>query len=330
MTRTVVAAIAAATVAVALAGCSQASSPGSSSTPSGGKIVIVAAENEYADVASQIGGDYVSVDAILSDPNTDPHTFEADPSVAKELSTAQILIQNGLGYDDFMTDLASASPNADRKVIDAQEVLGVPDDTENPHLWYNPATMPAVAQQIEKDLAALDPSHESDFKANLDTFNESLKTWTDGLASFQKQYGGTPVAVTEPVADYMLEAGGTNSPAMEPSALSGYTAQAAGVTIKTPWSLQAAIMNDTDPSPQDSAAQDALFTGKQIKVFLYNQQVTDDITTHYLDLAKQNGIPVVGVYETMPLNYTYQQWMEAELTALQNAVANGTSTESLG
>ena len=331
MTKTAVAAFTAATIAVALAGCSLTSSQGSSTGPTGAgdKIVIVAAENEYADVASQIGGGYVSVDAILSNPNTDPHTFEADPRVAEKLSAAQILIQNGLGYDDFMTDLASASPNDGRKVINAQKVLGLPDDTANPHLWYNPSTMPAVAEAIEKDLSALDPTHASHYQDNLAKFTASLKPWTEGLASFQQQHGGTPIAVTEPVADYMLEAGGPNSPAMLPSALPDYTAQAAGVEIKTPWSLQAAIMNDTDPSPQDSAAQDALFTGKQIKVFIYNQQVTDDITTRYLNLAKQNHIPVVGVYETMPRKYTYQKWMESELTALQKAVVNGTSTETL-
>jgi zinc/manganese transport system substrate-binding protein len=291
---------------VLLASACSSSSPNAGS---GSKIAIVAGENEYADVASQIGGDHVTVDAILSDPNTDPHTFEADPSVARTVSQAQILIENGVGYDHFMIDLANASPNDSRKVISAQQVLGLPDKTDNPHLWYDPKTMPAVAQEIANDLAAIDPAHQADYQANLKTFNDSVKSWTNALATFQQQYAHTPVAVIEPVADYML--------------------QAAGVDIETPWSLQAAIMNGTDPSPQDSATQEALLTGKQVKVFLYNQQVTDDVTTHYLSLSKSNNIPVVGVYETMPPGYTYQKWMEAELTALQNAIANGTSTETL-
>jgi zinc/manganese transport system substrate-binding protein len=286
-----------------------ASACSSPNAGSGNTVMIVAGENEYADVASQIGGDRVTVDAILSDPNTDPHTFEADPSVARTLSQAQILVENGVGYDHFMIDLANASPNDSRKVISAQQVLGLPDNTDNPHLWYDPKTMPAVAQQIANDLGAIDPAHQSEFQANLKTFDDSIKSWTDALATFRQQYAHTPVAVIEPVADYML--------------------QAAGVDIKTPWSLQAAIMNGTDPSPQDAASQEALLTGKQVKVFLYNQQVTDDITTHYLSLSKSNNIPVVGVYETMPPGYTFQKWMEAELTALQNAIANGTSTEAL-
>lgn len=301
--RAVALGLAAVAVAVALSGCTDSANAGS------GKIVVVGAENEYSDVAAQIGGKYVDASAIMSNPNTDPHTFEASASVAKELSTAQLVVQNGVGYDDFMAKLEKASPNKDRKVVVAQDVLGLPDDTKNPHLWYDPKTMPAVAEKIAADLGAIQPSHKAYFQSRLAAFNDSMKTWTDALSTFKQSYADTPVAVTEPVADYMLEA--------------------AGIDVKTPWSLQAAIMNDTDPSPQDSAAQDALFTGKKIKVFLYNQQVTDSITSHFLKLSHDNDIPVVGVYETMPTGYTYQKWMQAELDALQSAITSGTSTEKL-
>lgn len=291
--------------ALVLSGC--ATSAQGSST--GGKIVAVGAENEYADVISQIGGDYVNVTAIMSNPNTDPHTFEASASVAKTLSQAQLVVQNGVGYDDFMATLEKASPNSDRRVIVAQKVLGLPDSTPNPHLWYDPKTMPAVATAITEQLSHIQPEHTAYFQKRLTAFTQSLSSFTDSIAAFKQQYAGTPVAVTEPVADYLLEA--------------------VGVDVKTPWSLQAAIMNDTDPSPQDSAEQDALLTGKHVRVFLYNQQVTDSITQHYLDVAKANDIPVVGVYETMPTGYTYQKWMQAELAALKNAVVSGTSTEKL-
>ncbi|MGH1525355.1 metal ABC transporter solute-binding protein, Zn/Mn family [Leifsonia sp. L25] len=298
--------VAAAALTAALAGCSQSSN---GSTGGDGKIVVVGAENEYSDVAAQIGGKYVAATAIMSDPNTDPHTFEASASVASALSTAQLVVQNGVGYDDFMAKLEKASPDRTRTVIVAQDVLGLPDSTENPHLWYDPKTMPAVAKVIAADLGKIEPSHTSYFQAQLTAFDNSLKTWTDQLAAFKQNHAGAPVAVIEPVVDYML--------------------QAAGVDIKTPWSLQAAIMNGTDPSPQDSAAQDALFTGKAVKVFLYNQQVTDSVTSHFLSLARSNNVPVVGVYETMPTGYHYQKWMEAEVTALTNAITNGQSTEKL-
>lgn len=310
--RTVVAATASASLlSLLLAGCSTGASSAAPAalTDSGPRITVVAGENEYADVVQQIGGDRVDVSAIMSDPNTDPHTFEASASVAKEIAGAQLIVQNGLGYDDFMTDLEKASPDANRSVIVAQDVLGLPDSTENPHLWYDPKTMPAVASAVADKLSELDPASADTFHANLATFTASLSDWTDALASFAKDHPKTPVAVTEPVADDML--------------------QAADADIKTPWNLQAAIMNDTDPSAQDTATQDALFTGKQVKVFLYNQQVTDDTTDKYLQLAKDNGIPVVGVYETMPSNFHYQDWMLAEVKALETAVTQGTSTEHL-
>jgi zinc/manganese transport system substrate-binding protein len=299
-----VAGLAVVAVTAALAGCSS-----TSDIPSSGKIVTVGAENEYADVIAQIGGKYVQANAIMSNPNTDPHTFEASASIAKEVSAARLIVQNGVGYDDFMSKIESASPNSGRNVIVAQKVLGLPDSTPNPHLWYDPKTMPAVAAQIASKLEALDPSHKSYFQANLAKFKSSLTTWDEALAAFKTQFPDVPVAVTEPVADYAL--------------------QAAGADIKTPFSLQASIMNDTDPSPQDSATQDSLFTGKLVKAFLYNQQVTDEVTTKYLALAHQNNIPVVGVYETMPTGYHYQGWMMAELNALTKALTNGTSTEKL-
>ncbi|RPA57302.1 cation ABC transporter substrate-binding protein [Gordonia oryzae] len=299
-----VAAVAAAAVVVGIAGCSSSSGGSDDST-----IHAVAAENEYADVISQVGGHYVSVSAIMSDPNTDPHTYEASPAVAEELRDATLVVQNGVGYDDFMSKLEQASPANGRKVIVAQQVLGLPDSTPNPHLWYDPKTMPAVAKAIADDLATLQPAHKDEFEKNAAAFVASLQPWTTALASFAKTHPATPVAVTEPVADYML--------------------QAAGTDIKTPWTLQAAIMNDTDPSPQDSTLQDSLLSDKQVKVFLYNQQVTDDTTSKYLALSRQHGIPVVGVYETMPTGYTYQRWMTAELDAMSKAVTDGTSTEKL-
>jgi zinc/manganese transport system substrate-binding protein len=289
-----------------LSGCSTASAAAGTT----GKVVAVGAENEYADVISQIGGRYVSVSAIMSNPNTDPHTFEASPKVAAEVSSAALVVQNGVGYDDFMTKIESSSPTQGRDVIIAQNVLGLPDSTPNPHLWYKPSTMPAVAKAIAKDLSSLQPSHRSYFAAKLAAFTTSLSAWTAALASFKSTYEGVPVATTEPVADYSL--------------------QAMGADNLTPWNLQAAIMNDTDPSPQDAATQDALFTDHRVRVFVYNQQVTDAITSRYLELARANGIPVVGVYETMPTDgYTYQTWMEAEVAALTRAVSEGISTEKL-
>jgi zinc/manganese transport system substrate-binding protein len=273
-------------------------------------IVAVGAENQYANVISQIGGKYVTTTAVLSNPNTDPHTFESSPRVAKEVSSADLIVQNGVGYDDFMQKIEGASPNSRRKVIDVQHLLGLPDSTSNPHLWYKPTTMPAVATAIGADLSALAPAHAAYFTANVRRFTASLDPWYRAIAAVKAAFPKAPVATTEPVADYLLQAAGTRN--------------------LTPFTFQADVMNGVDPSPQDVALQNGLFTGRKVKVFVYNQQVTDSLTQSLVTLAHQHHIPVVGVYETMPTpGYDYQTWMLAEVHALDDALAYGTSSPKL-
>jgi zinc/manganese transport system substrate-binding protein len=288
-----------------------ACSPGAATTAAAsGQVVGVGAENEYANVIGQVGGKYVSVTAVESNPNTDPHSFEASPSVAQSVAAAQLVVQNGLGYDTYMNKIEQAAPSSSRKVIVVQHLLGLPDTAPNPHLWYSPATMPAVAKAVAKDLSALQPGHAGYFAANLRRFDGSLRPWDQALAQFKADYPATPVAVTEPVGDYML--------------------QAAGTRILTPFTLQAQIMNGVDPPPQYVSLQNNLFGAHRVKVLLYNQQVTDALTQSFLNQARRDGIPVVGVYETMPTpGYDYQSWMLAEVAALRRAVTDKTSTQKL-
>ena len=299
-------ALAVAVIATVAAACSGSASGASSS----GKIVAVGAESEYADVIQQVGGKYVQASAIMSNPSTDPHTFEASIAIAREVGNAQLIVQNGVGYDNFMTTVESAAPNSARKVIDVQRLLGLPDSTPNPHLWYAPATMPKVAAAIASELAAIQPSHAAYFKANATAFTASLAALRSAIASFKAAYPGTPVATTEPVADYLLTALGADN--------------------LTPWTFQADIMNGVDPSPQNVAAERALFTQRKVKALLYNQQVTDSLTESFITLAKQNNIPVIGVYETMPVpGFDYQTWMLTEVQDLRKAVTDRVSTEHL-
>ena len=275
-----------------------------------GTIAVVAAENEYGNVASQIGGTYVSVMSVESNPNTDPHTYEVSPSIAQDIGGAQLVIQNGIGYDNYMTKILSASPNPARKVINVQHLLGLADSTPNPHLWYEPTTMPKVANALAADFAALQPANASFFTTNAVAFIASLNPWLQALADFKAKYAGTPVATTEPVADYMLEAAGADN--------------------LTPFRFQADVMNGVDPSPQDVSLQTSLFTHHKVKALVYNQQVTETLTQSFITAAQAAGVPVIGVYETMPTpGFTYQSWMLAEVDALQKAVAEGISTQSL-
>jgi zinc/manganese transport system substrate-binding protein len=301
-------AIAAATALLATA-CSSATAGGNTGSGTG-SITAIGAESEYANVIQQVGGKYVQATAIMSNPNTDPHSFEASPAVAREIANSSLIVQNGLGYDTWATDINNAVPSDGRRVINVQQLLGLPDSTPNPHLWYNPAIMPKVATAIARDLAGIQPAHASYFKANAAKFTQSLSAWTQAIATFKAAHPSTTVATTEPVADYML--------------------QAAGADNLTPWAFQADIMNGTDPSPQNVASEKALFTQHKVKVLLYNPQVTDTLTDSFIGLAHANRVPVVGVYETMPTpGYDYQSWMTAEVNALDKAVTAKVSTEHL-
>jgi len=300
-------------LAAGVAGCGGGGQGNTAGGVAGATISAVGAENEYANVIEQIGGKYVKVTAIESNPNTDPHAFEASPSVAQAVSAASLLIENGVGYDTYMEKIESAGgagSDSQRLVINVQKLLGLPESTPNPHLWYKPQTMPAVARALVSDLSALQPARAAYFQANATKFDESLKPWYAAIAKFRAAYPDTPVATTEPVGDYMLEAAGTKN--------------------LTPFGLQADIMNGTDPAPQNVTLQNGLFSGHEVKVFVHNQQVTDSLTESFVQAAKAAGIPVVGVYETMPTpGYDYQSWMLAEVKALEKAVAEHVSTEKL-
>jgi zinc/manganese transport system substrate-binding protein len=293
-------------LAVGTVACGKGTASG---TANGTVINAIGTESEYANVLGQIGGKYVRVTAILDNPNTDPHTFEASPQVAQEVSSAQLIVQNGVGYDSWMTRIESASSNPDRKVIVVQHLLGLPDSTPNPHLWYDPKTMPAAAKAMATDLSALQPAHAAYFRANLTKFDSSLSPWLTAIAQFKAKHAGTAAATTEPVADYLLAA--------------------MGIRNLTPFRFQADIMNGVDPAPQDIALETGFFSKHQVKVFCYNQQVVDALTSSIRQSASENGVPVVGVYETMPSGYDYQRWMLAEVRAIERAVTSNVSTEKL-
>jgi len=230
--------------------------------------------------------------------------------VAQEVSAASLIVQNGVGYDTFMNKIESATPNSARKVLVVQHLLGLPDNTPNPHLWYSPTTMPKVAKAMATQLSTIQPSHASYFAAQLARFDASLGPWMSAISAFRAKYAGTMVATTEPVADYLLTAMGLDN--------------------LTPFRFQANIMSGVDPAPQDITLEDGFFTKHQVKVFCYNQQVVSSLTSSIRLTAQHAGVPVVGVYETMPTpGYDYQTWMLAEVKAIQAAITHKVSTEHL-
>lgn len=301
--------LAAIPAAVILAMTATACSSSSAGTNSG-VVNAIGAESQYANVLSQIGGKYVHVTSILDNPNTDPHAFEASAQVAAEVSTAALIVQNGVSYDTWIDRIESASANPARKVIVVQQVLHLPASTPNPHLWYDPRTMPAVAAIMASDLSALRPAHSAYFRARMRAFDRSLAPWLNAIAAFKAAHPGTTAATSEPVADYLLTA--------------------MGIKNLTPFTFQADIMNGVDPSPQDIALENGFFSKHQVRLFAYNQQVTSSLTATIGQNALRNGVPVVAVYETMPTpGYDYQSWMLAETLAITKAVTSKISTQKL-
>ncbi len=280
-----------------------ASVEGPSPVGSAPPLVVLGTENFYADLLSQIGGARVKVSSLLNDPNADPHAFESSAEDAANVADAQLVIVNGIGYDDFMEKLLNASPNATRIVINVQQLLGIADGA-NAHIWYDPGTMPKVAAAATTDLAKLDPANAAYFSACEQKYLAAFGPVTAEIAKLKAADSGTPVAFTEPVA--------------------GYLAAAIGLEVLTPEGFQKSIEDGTDPAPGDVAAEEDLLTGKKVRVLFYNSQVVSPITSSIHDLAVANGIPVVGVAETIPAAYsTFQAWQLAQLDALEQALAHG-------
>jgi zinc/manganese transport system substrate-binding protein len=262
-------------------------------------IAIVAAENFYGDVAKQIGGASVAVASILTNPDQDPHLFEASPSTARQIANAGIAIYNGADYDAWMVKLLAGSPSAHRVTIEVAALMHRrPGD--NPHLWYDPATMPIFAVALAARLSADDPAHRDAYARNLAAFTASLAPLATKVAAMRSAYRGVPVTATEPVF--------------------GYMADAIGLTMRNE-RFQLAVMNDTEPGASDIAAFENDLKAHRVRALLYNDQTSDALTTRMQNLAKSSGIPVVGVSETEPPGVKYQDWMMRQLSALDAALA---------
>jgi len=268
-----------------------------------GVVKLVAAENFYGNVAHQIGGLQVKVVSVLNNPDQDPHLFETSPAVLRQLAAARIVIYNGADYDPWMDKLLKATPKPGRIVIVAADLVHKKAG-DNPHLWYDPATMPAVVRALAAALSGADPAHAADFQARLETFLASLKPLYDKISAIRKKYAGTPVTASEPVF--------------------GTMATALGLKMRNE-KFQLSIMNDTEPSARDVAAFERDLKEHKVRVMFYNKQATDKIVQHLVEIARAAKVPVVGVTETVPPGMTFQQWMASELGDTEKALAGPSS-----
>lgn len=269
----------------------------------GAPIAVVAAENFYGEIARDIGGAHVTVASVMSNPDQDPHLFETTPGIVKQIADAQIVILNGADYDPWMPKLMQAAPRPNRVVINAGEILGAKTGG-NPHLWYAPATMPAVAKAIAAAFTKADSANAADYAANLDKTLAQLDRVAQRAGQLRDKHKGKPVTATEPVF--------------------GLMAQATGLTMRNE-KFQLAMMNDTEPSARDIAAFEDDLKNHKVKAMIYNRQVSEKLTERLLAVAKKAKVPVVAVTETQPQGVTFTDWMLGELDALDKALDGANS-----
>ncbi|WP_030184372.1 metal ABC transporter solute-binding protein, Zn/Mn family [Streptomyces sp. NRRL S-813] len=291
-----------------LAGCGSSSDSGSdgsasASPASSSAVPVVASTNVYGDITEQIGGGHVQVTSVISDPSQDPHSYEANTQNQLTLSKAKVVIENGGGYDDFIDKMLKSSGNSSAEVINAVKVSGktAPMGGElNEHVWYDFPTVARIADSIASALGKADPANAATFTKNADTFKAKLKPLEAKEAQIKKEHGGDAVAITEPVPLYVVEA--------------------SGLVDKTPKEFSEAIEEGDDVSPKVLQETLALFTGKQVKALVYNEQTSGPQTEKAEQASKAAGIPVVPVTETLPKGKDYIGWMTANVDALASAL----------
>jgi zinc/manganese transport system substrate-binding protein len=266
-----------------------------------GVVKVVAAENFWGDIVRQIGGAHVDVTSIIKDPTADPHEFESDARDATAVAEADVVVKNGAGYDDAIAKLLSTTTGHGRVVLSVDDVLQRTGDGVNPHFWYDLPNIPAVAAAIESTLARVDSPNRAAFATGEQRFVASLAPLNRVVTQIRMRYAGAPVAYTERVPAYLLDA--------------------AGLNVVSPPGFAQAIEDGNEPSAQDAQTMDDLISGRHVRALLYNAQATSPVTSHVRDLARAANVPVVAVTETMPTGAAnFQAWQLAQLQDLLHAL----------
>jgi zinc/manganese transport system substrate-binding protein len=267
---------------------------------SGNTLQVIAGENFWGSIAAPLGGAHVSVTSIVSNPNTDPHEYESSAVDARAFATADYVILNGAGYDDWGRKLLSANPSTSRRVLTVADLLNKkPGD--NPHFWYNPDWVDRVADKITSDYRALDPTDAAYFTQQREAFATALKPYHDAIAQIRASSSGVPVGSTESIFAYM--------------------ATYLGLNLISPPAFMDAVAEGNDPPASAVINFQNQITTKQVKVLVYNVQTATAVTTNVKHLAALASIPTVGVSETLqPESATFQEWQVSQLVALQNAL----------
>ena len=296
------------TAALTLAGSVLLAGCGSSSgtlAASGGRLRVVAAENFWGSIASQIGGDRVQTASIITNPDTDPHSYEPTPQDGRVIAGAQYVIVNGAGYDAWADKLLAANPVSGRRVLDVGDLIGVREGG-NPHMWYSPTYVQKVIDRITAALKTADAADATYFDQRRQTYvTTGLQRYDDLRTAIRNAYRGVPVGATESIFVYL--------------------ADDLGLDLTTPPGYMKATNEGTDPTAADRTAFDDQVQNRQIKVLVFNRQNSTPDIQQLVDVANARGIPVVSITETLaPAIVSFQDWQNTQLAALQQALAKAT------
>lgn len=305
------AAVSTAVVLLGAVACSSHNAPqsGPSGTSSSGaqgpKLAVVATINAWGSIASQLGGDRVQETSIITNPDTDPHSYEPSAADARMVADAKVVIENAIGYDAWADKMLASNPNPQRTVVNVGETVGVAEGG-NPHQWYSPDSVTKVANAITAAYKKADPNDSGYFdQQNQQFLNQGLSNYHSLIASIKAKYAGTPVGASESIFSPLSDALALN--------------------LITPPEFLKAISEGTDPSPADKATIDQQIATKAIKVYVFNSQNSNPDIQAQVDAAKKQGIPVSTVTETLsPASASFQDWQSAQLSSLADALHTAT------
>ena len=297
---------AAALTTLALAGCGTAETPATDAPPAeAGKLSVVTSTNVYGSIAEAVAGDRAVVTSLITDPAADPHSYESTPAAAASVAEAAVVVYNGGGYDDWMSQVVE-SAGGERTVIDVAQLSGLEtaDGEFNEHFWYSLPTVQKLTTQLATDLGAADPAHAAEFTANATAFNGSVTELLAKAQAIGTEHPGARVAITEPVPGYLIES--------------------AGLTDVTPPEFAEAIEEDTDPPAAVLQETLALFSAQPVEALILNAQTETPTTDQVRQAAQTGGVPIVEVTETLPAGATgYTAWMGGQIDALAGALGQG-------
>ncbi|WP_225095488.1 metal ABC transporter solute-binding protein, Zn/Mn family [Streptomyces sp. CoH27] len=276
-----------------------------SGSGSGKTIQVVAAENFWGSIASQLGGSHVKVDSIITNPDTDPHDYEPTAADARTVAGAQYAIVNGIGYDAWADKLLASNPGSGRTELKVGDLVGIKPGG-NPHRWYSPDNVHQVIEKITADYKKADPADASYFDQQKTTFEtKTLADYNKLIAGIKAKYAGTPIGASESIVTPLAEG--------------------LGLKMLTPETFLDAMSEGSDPTAKDKATIDQQIKTKQIKIYVYNSQNSTPDVQAQVKEAKAQGIPVATVTETLtPAGATFQQWQTAQLQGIEQALAKAT------